>query len=344
MIDRPMGVLSTIKEKLNQETTSRDHAGMEKDPDVTRLFFATDVHGSTACWRKFVNAVDFYDADVLILGGDTTGKAIFPIVDEGERYAYTRQGDEHEITGDEELDELLDSLENTGYYPYVLDEAEYDALQNDDDADERQDEIFLDEMTARIEEWIAFAEDRLDDTPVYVCPGNDDPLEIDEVWQSSDLIDLVEGEVVDIDDDYQMASSGWTSPTPWDTDREESEEALYERLERVVEKVDAERAIFNFHEPPYDSQLDEAPELDEDLRPKFGARSTEPVGSKSVRVIIEEYQPPLSLHGHIHESRGQTTIGATTAINPGSVYSEASLQGAVIDLKPEVDVVGLVRG
>jgi len=144
-----------------------------------------------------------------------------------------------------------------------------------------------------------------------------------------------------------MPSSGWTEPTPWDTDREETKEELRERLERVVSQVDDyDRAVFNFHEPPYDSGLDEAPELDDDLQPKFGAQSTEPVGSKAVREVIEKYQPPISLHGHIHESRGQTNIGDTLAVNPGSVYSEGSLQGAVIDLKPEpeVDVVGLVRG
>lgn len=345
ILEQHMGILSSVKERLNQENTSQSNAGMDKDPDVTRLFFATDIHGSTACWRKFVNSADFYEADVLILGGDTTGKAIFPIVDEKDRYTYTRQGDEHVITDEDELDDLFESLENTGYYPYVMDQNEYEALRNGDDADERQDEIFVDEMTARIEQWIEFAEDRLDDTPIYICPGNDDPLEIDEVWQSSNQIDLVEGNVVEIGQGYQMISSGWTSPTPWNTDREETEEALRNRLERDVSKVDDyDRAIFNFHEPPYDSQLDEAPELDEDLRPKFGAQSTEPVGSKAVREIIEKYQPPLSLHGHIHESRGQSEIGDTTAINPGSVYSEGSLQGAVIDLHPEIDVVGLVRG
>lgn len=340
-----MGILSSIADRLNQETTREESTGMTKEPGVTRLFFATDVHGSTVCWRKFVNSAEFYDADVLILGGDTTGKAIFPIVDEGDRYTYTRQGDEHELADEAELEDLLDSLEDNGYYPYVMGRAEYDSLRGADETDNRQDEIFVEEMTDRIEEWIEFAEERLDDTPVYACPGNDDPFEIDEVWDSSDAIDLVEGEVVEIGQGYQMASTGWTEPTPWDTDREESPEALRRRIENVVSGVDDfDRAIFNFHEPPYGSQLDEAPELDEDLRPKYGAQSTEPVGSDAVREAIEEYQPPLSLHGHIHESRGQTEIGRTTAVNPGSVYSEGSLQGAVIDLTPEVDVVGLVRG
>jgi Icc-related predicted phosphoesterase len=339
-----MGILSSLAEKLNQEATREESTGMTKDPGVTRLFFATDLHGSTVCWRKFINGAEFYDADVLVLGGDTTGKAIFPMIDRGDRYTYTREGDTHEITDEQELEDRLDSMENRGYYPYVVDEAEYEALK-DDESGERQHEIFIQEMTRRIEEWIEFAEDRLEATPVYASPGNDDPFEIDEVWESSDTIRLVEGEVVDVGQGYQMASSGWTQPTPWDTDREESREDLESRLQDVVSRVDDyDRAIFNFHEPPYNSQLDEAPELDEDLRPKFGAQSTEPVGSEAVREIIETYQPPLSLHGHIHESRGRTRIGDTIAINPGSVYSEGSLQGAVVDLTPEVEVVGLVRG
>jgi Icc-related predicted phosphoesterase len=337
--------LSNLKERLNQESTNGENGGMDKEAGVTRLFFATDVHGSTVCWRKFLNSAEFYDADVLILGGDTTGKAIFPIIDEGDRYTYVRSGDEKSVQGDGELTDLLDSLENAGYYPYVLDGDEYDDLQNAD-TDDLQNEIFESEMKARIREWTALAEERLDgEIPVYVCPGNDDPFDIDDVWRESDVIELVEGEVIDIDDDYQMVSSGWTHPSPWDTDREEAEEELEDRLADIIAKADAgKRTIFNFHDPPYDSQLDEAPELDEELRPKFGARSTEPVGSTAVRDLIEEHQPPLSLHGHIHESRAQTTIGETTAVNPGSVYSEGSLQGAVVDLKPAVDVVGLVRG
>lgn len=341
-----MGILSDLADRLNLENKEQDTSGMEKDEGVTRMFYATDIHGSTACWRKFVNAAEFYDADVLVLGGDTTGKAIFPIVAENDTYRYTRGGDEIVLEGEDELEDAHEQFENQGYYPYVLDESEYEALQSAADSKDRQDEIFEEKMVERIREWIDFAEDRLPaDVPVYVSPGNDDPFVVDEVWESSDRITLAEGKAVDVDDEYRMVSSGWTNPTPWDTDREEPEDELEERLEEAIDDADdLDRTIFNFHAPPYDSRLDEAPELDEDLRPKFGAQSTEPVGSTAVREMIEEYQPPLSLHGHIHESRGQTTIGDTVAINPGSVYSEGSLQGAVIDLRPKVDVVGLVRG
>jgi Icc-related predicted phosphoesterase len=342
-----MGLLSTLKQKLNQEQgMSADSGFQEPADDAARLFFATDVHGSTACWRKFVNAADFYHADALVLGGDTTGKAIFPIIDRGDHYTYTRENEQHEVHDEAELEDLKESMENRGFYPYVLSESEYDQLAEAEDSEERQDELFEQEMIARIREWQEFAESRLPDGfPIYVCPGNDDPFAIDDVWDQSELIDLVEGEVTELEAGYEMVSSGWTNPTPWDTDREEDEEDLKKRIEGAVERVtDIDRSVFNLHVPPYDSQLDEGPELDEDLRPKYGGQSMEPVGSTAVREIIEEYQPPLSLHGHIHESRGKTQIGETIAINPGSVYSEGSLQGAVIDLADEVDVVGLVRG
>jgi Icc-related predicted phosphoesterase len=342
-----MGLLSTLKEKLNQEQGMSADSGFDAPADdATRLFFATDVHGSTACWQKFVNAADFYHANVLVLGGDTTGKAIFPIIDRGDRYTYTREGEQHEIHDDAELEEFEAAMENRGFYPYVLSESEYDQLAEAEDSQDRQDELFEQEMIARIRQWTDFAESRLPaNFPIYICPGNDDPFAIDDVWRESDLIDLVEGEVVELDCGYEMVSSGWTNPTPWDTDREEDEDHLKNRMEGPIQQLnEIDRSIFNLHAPPYDSQLDEAPELDEDRRPKYGGRSMEPVGSTAVRELIEEYQPPLSLHGHIHESRGKTRIGDTIAINPGSVYSEGSLQGAVIDLADDIDVVGLVRG
>lgn len=42
------------------------------------IFFATDIHGSNVCWKKFVNAGKFYGANVLVLGGDVTGKMVVP--------------------------------------------------------------------------------------------------------------------------------------------------------------------------------------------------------------------------------------------------------------------------
>ena len=54
-----------------------------------RLFITTDIHGSDVCFRKFLNAAKVYEASVLVLGGDITGKLLIPLVDQGQgRYRY----------------------------------------------------------------------------------------------------------------------------------------------------------------------------------------------------------------------------------------------------------------
>src|SRR2546430_3587415 len=59
---------------------------------MPKVFFATDLHGSEVCWKKFLNAAKFYDADVLICGGGMTGKAMIPIVEGGDGYEVTLSG------------------------------------------------------------------------------------------------------------------------------------------------------------------------------------------------------------------------------------------------------------
>jgi hypothetical protein len=54
------------------------------------------------------------------------------------------------------------------------------------------------------------------------------------------------------------------------------------------------------------------------------------VGSRAVREAIEEYQPLLGLHGHIHEAGGVVRIGRTLSINPGSECTEGILRGVII--------------
>jgi len=131
-------------------------------------------------------------------------------------------------------------------------------------------------------------------------------------------------------------SMGWTNPTPWDTFREAPEEELAAKIEAVANLVpDMGRAIFNFHAPPYGSGLDDAPALDANLRPMHGGAVMKPVGSTAVSDAIVRHQPMLSVHGHIHESRGIKKMGRTLAINPGSVYGDGVLQGALLELDPK---------
>ena len=102
---------------------------------------------------------------------------------------------------------------------------------------------------------------------------------------------------------------------------------------------DPARAIFNFHAPPYGSNLDAAPQIDADLTYAAGCHVLVPVGSHAVRQAIVDHAPVLSLHGHIPESRGAVKLGRTLALNPGSAAEHGVLQAALVDLDPKAGTV-----
>ena len=300
---------------------------------MTTLFFATDVHGSDICWSKFLNAGKFYGADKLILGGDMTGKAVIPFVHQGGKiYRITLLEQVFEPTNEEELADMVKRVRSRGYYPYMTNPDEIAELEKDP---ERVSRIFLAEVLKVVQQWMDLADKKLDgtDMQVYCSPGNDDMDEVDEVIRSSRRVLLVEGLVSQLDDHHEMIASGWSNRTPWDTEREEDEDQLAARYEAMISKLkDPHNAIFNVHVPPYKSGLDEAPELDKDLRPVLAGNSMIPVGSTALRAAIEKTKPLLSLHGHIHEGRGSTRIGKTLCINPGSMYEQGTLLGAIVKL------------
>jgi hypothetical protein len=300
---------------------------------VTKLFFATDIHGSDICWTKFLNAGKFYEVDVLILGGDMTGKAVVPVVHQGgSKYRVSLLEQDFSITNEDELKDMLKRIRSRGYYPYVTDPDEISELEK---SPARVDEIFKQEVLKVVQQWMDLADKKLDGTglQVYCSPGNDDMAEVDEIIRGSKRVLLVEGQVTPLDAGHEMIASGWSNRTPWDTEREEDEDQLALRYEAMICQLrDPRNAVFNIHVPPYKSGLDEAPELDKDLRPVLAGQSLKPVGSTALRKAIERYQPLLSLHGHIHEGRGATRIGKTLCINPGSMYEQGTLLGAIVKL------------
>jgi Icc-related predicted phosphoesterase len=299
---------------------------------VTRVFFATDLHGSETCWRKFLNAARFYDAGVLVCGGDMTGKAIVPIVESGAGYEFTLAGARQQV-GAADVAGAETQIQRRGYYPVRMSAAEVQELRGDP---ARVSDLFTEQMCLTVKRWLDLADEKLDGTDVrcFVCPGNDDEPAIDDVVRSARRVQHAEGRVVEVDG-FEMVSTGWSNPTPWHTHREEPEAALGARIQEMATLIrDPARAIFNFHVPPYGSHLDEAPALDDQLRPKHGGRALRPVGSTAVRDAIARHQPLLSLHGHIHESKGAIKLGRTLAINPGSSYEEGVLMAAIIELDP----------
>ncbi len=299
-----------------------------------RIFFATDVHGSEVCWRKFLNSGKHYQADVIILGGDMTGKALVPIInDGGGRWHATLLENRESLEGDEQVRAFEQAVKRRGYYPFRIDPDKLHELAQDEP---RWHALFEEHMLATVREWMELADEKLAGTGIrcFVCPGNDDQLEVDEVIANAKTVELGEGRVIEVDG-YQMASSGWANRTPWDTYREEDEPQLAERIEKMTSQLTAapERTIFSLHCPPYGTGLDDAPELTAEMDLKDAGHAVKPVGSTAVRDAIENYQPALSLHGHIHECRATKRLGRTLCVNPGSSYEQGHLLGAVIDVE-----------
>jgi len=311
-----------------------------------RIFFATDIHGSDVCWRKFLNAGAFHKADVLIMGGDMTGKAMVPITESNGGWEVTLQEQRHTLTTDDELRAMEKRIRDRGYYPIRLTRDELAAWSADQSL---VDARFKDEMLRSVEAWMALADERLGGTSIrcVVSPANDDMFEIDPIIDRAQHVQLGEANTIPLDG-FTLVSTGWANPTPWNTFRELPEDELRTRIDGLVATVpDRSRAIFNFHAPPYASNLDAAPQLDADMKYVAGGQALVPVGSKAVRESILEYGPALSLHGHIHEGKGAVKLGRTLAVNPGSSYEDGVLQAAIVDLdtkKGEVKRYLLING
>jgi Icc-related predicted phosphoesterase len=318
----------------------------DRGDDFT-IFFATDLHGSDVCFKKFVNAAKFYGADVLVLGGDVTGKMVVPIARQPDgSYLTAFAGKELQLAGDDGVRTFERRVSDMGFYPTVMDEDDFQRVREDPNV---QEELFKELILRRLEEWVEYARGRLSEQGVkcFAAPGNDDLFCVDEVLAEAGVIELLEGRVVEIDG-FEMLTTGWSNETPWQTEREESESALRERIVAMVDRLsDPARAIFNIHPPPHATNLDQCPKLDEELRPVHsgGNPVMTSAGSTAVRQLIEEHQPVLGLHGHIHEGRGIARLARTVCVNPGSTYSEGVLQGSLIKLRNgEVRDVHLTQG
>ena len=300
----------------------------------TKLFFATDVHGSEMCFRKFLNAGAVYRPDVLVLGGDIAGKAVQAVEDlGGGRFTTTFRGHRYDISDPEELARVERIISDVGYYPWRAAPGELDQRIEDGSVDE----LLLGLMRQRLERWMEMADERLRPLgkPAFWMLGNDDPPSLAEPLRDAPWGEYSEGRVLALDDDHTLISWGWSNPTPWDSFREMSEENLTTQFEQLfAEAPDEHRVVFNAHVPPFDSGLDEAPVLDANLTvtQQAGQVKLGPVGSTAVRGAIEQHQPLASVHGHVHESAGFRRIGQTLAFNPGSDYGTGSLNGALLTL------------
>lgn len=302
---------------------------------IVRIVFASDFHGNEMVWRKFLNSSKLFKANWLIMGGDLTGKVLTPIVKQTDGTYKADFLDKTHTIKEAELANFRKQVGDNCYIPYVCSEKEFDELKNA--SQEKIEEIFGRLESETLKEWLDLIPKRVDlnVTKVLIHPGNDDKFELDDVIKNNPNCTYAEESVVDLDGEHEAACLGWSNPTPWNSPRECSEDELMTKLEKMVAQVkNVDRALFCLHCPPFESQIDNAPLLDKDLRPVMegGRPVIVPVGSKSVRTIIEKYQPLLGLHGHIHECRGWMKIGRTQCMNPGSEYTEGMLSAYLIEI------------
>lgn len=317
--------------------------GRKKKLDGTTIFFCSDIHASTVCFKKFINAAKHYSSkgrhiDILMIGGDITGKMIVPIVKAGNNthrsYLFGKQ---LTLTSQEQIDELIKKTEVLGIYPHIFEPDEYETFKG---SQEIQGRLFRELALKRLQEWMDIAAERLGDNgpSCYISPGNDDFDEMSSVIDACPAVTCPDNKTLQISDDHEMIGLGYANLTPFHCPRDLPEDELAKKIDEMAANVkDMSSCVFNLHCPPIESGLDEAPELDGDLRPKMGTTGVimASVGSKAVRQAIEKYQPLLALHGHVHESRGATRLGRTLCVNPGSEYSEGILQAVLVTISKD---------
>ena len=198
-----------------------------------RIYFATDIHGSERCFRKFLAAAKIYEADALVLGGDVAGKGLVPVIAENGTLSATVRGEPVTLPASEQ-ERLYAEINQLGFYPVQMEPDEIAALEEEPAAVER---LFREEIVAQIQHWCDLATERLDPSVrCVITPGNDDPIEIDAVLQEAERIECPEAELCELGP-VVLASLGDVTPTPWNTEREYSEEELGNRIAAIMDQL-----------------------------------------------------------------------------------------------------------
>jgi len=302
---------------------------------ITRVLYGSDFHGSELVFRKFLAASFQYDASVLIVGGDVTGKAMVPIINyNGQKYTSSLFGNDMTASNSDGLEKMKRDISGVGFYPIVLTPDEANHLENNHDAMSAR---FEHEMKERIRRWMELSQEKL--TPagktLYFMAGNDDLFSIDEVVAEFPDIKDPDLRRFEIEGGYEIVGLSYANMTPWRCVRDLEEDDLTKKLDEIKALIhNPETTIAVLHVPPFNSGLDTCPELDKNLKiiTQGGQVVMKSAGSPAVKTFIETVQPMLSLHGHIHESPGHVRIGKTLAINAGSEYAEGILKAALINL------------
>lgn len=310
-----------------------------------RLFFATDIHGSDLCFRKFLRAPEFYGVDALFLGGDYSSKSLVACVRSNNKWQAKLHGEVVGINTRSDLEQFRTECLNRGYLVIELNQDEFEAFQLDEGFRQKS---FESAQREKLHQWTNMASEQLGSSGVriYHIPGNDEPQYCDEFFNDLPFVPVHCRHIL-ISNNLAVLGFGGSNPTPWHTPREYEES----EIERLIEmsfrpELKGVPMIFFGHVPPYKSGLDNAPALNPDLSYKLvlGSQKKEPVGSSAIHRAIKRLQPLVALFGHIHESEAEIRIGKTLCINPGSVYYNARLRGCIVTVRNERASVQFTEG
>ena len=129
---------------------------------------------------------------VLILGGDVTGKMVVPIAKQsGGDHLTSFAGKEVRLESPDAVADFGRRISDMGFYPSEMSEEEFRELSSDA---KRQEELFHTLIKRRLEEWMEFARPRLAGAGVqcFAAPGNDDGFFVDDIIKGSGVIELLE--------------------------------------------------------------------------------------------------------------------------------------------------------
>lgn len=276
---------------------------------MTRLLFATDPHGNDSAYDALLARAGDLDVQTLVLGGD-----LLPMAHGGDRLAAQLR--------------------------------------------------FVREW---LPAWLARA--RAQGARVFAVMGNDDWACCAPHLERLDGLTLLHGRAAPLDEGRWIAgypcvpvtpfsmsdwdrldTPGWRPPRPpknvvlsevvGDGGRvraatlEEvaARPTIEEDLEALAGRSDPARTVYVVHTPPWGTPLDVM---------HGGAH----IGSRALRAFVDRRQPPLTLHGHVHESphltgRIDDRVGRTLVVNPGA--SRQRLRAVLVDLDRLSDGARLV--
>lgn len=265
-------------------------------------FFVTDLHGRTERYAKLLGAIADGHPDAIFLGGDLLPPARFP----------DRSGSYHDFVADYLIPSFRRTRDRLGAkYPEI-----FLILGNDDPRGE--EEGFLEAAADGLWNYSHAQKVRWQEFVVYGCAYVPPTPFLLKDWERYDVSRYVPPGCVSPEEGYRSVPVE-QSEVKWAT--------IQKELIRLADHDPLDRAVFLFHAPPFDTALDRAA-LDGKLWE--GVPLDVHVGSVAVRRFIEERQPLLTMHGHVHEAARLTgewkiRLGKTVCLNAAHDGPELAL-------------------